>query len=326
MRQVRLGWNGPMVSEICFGSLAISPLQGRVSFAEGVQVLRYALEQGVNWIDTAEIYDNYPQLAQALGDYPEVRVVSKSYAVTGPEMAASIERARRALNRETLDFFLLHEQESAHTLRGHQGAWEELQKAKQDGRVRYIGISTHAVAGVRAGALQAGLDVIHPIINREGLGIIDGTRQEMLEAIQFAAEMGIGIYAMKVFGGGHLAGSPKEALEFIRGIPGIQAMALGMSSREEVDYNLKFLRGEEIPETLRQAVAHRPRKLHIAEWCEGCGRCAETCPQGALSLEEPETLEREAEGSVLQAKVDSERCVLCGYCGRVCPHFCLKIV
>ena len=233
MRKVSLGWHGPLVSEVCFGSLGISPLQGRVSFAEGVKVLRHAIERGIDWVDTAEIYANYSQLAEALRFHPEVKIVSKSYAVTAQEMAASIERARQELQRDVFDFFLLHEQESALTLKGHQGAWEELQRAKAKGTVKYIGISTHAHGAVRAGALLPGIDVIHPIVNKQGLGIIDGTLEDMLEAIGFAAELGVGIYAMKVFGGGHLAADPKGALDFIRSNPHIQAMALGMSSVEK---------------------------------------------------------------------------------------------
>jgi uncharacterized protein len=320
MKEVQLGWQGPKVSEVCFGSLAISPLQGRVTFEEGVKVLRYALENGVNWIDTAEIYDNYDQIAQAIQGKPEIQIVSKSYSVTACEMAESIEKARKGLNREVIDFFLLHEQESALTLKGHQGAWEELVKAKEKGIVRYIGISTHAVAGVRAGALQPGIDVIHPIVNREGLGIIDGTLTEMLEGIRFAAELGLGVYAMKVFGGGHLAKDPMAAIDFIRSTPGIQAMALGMSSLAEIEFNLKYLAGEEIPESLHHSVAYREKKLYVADWCEGCGRCSETCPQGALSMVDLE------EDGLIQAKVEADRCILCGYCGRACPHFCLKIV
>ncbi len=313
MRAVKLGFRGPMVSEVCFGSLAISPLQGRVTESEGQAVLEYAIERGVNWVDTAEIYANYAQLKPVLARHPDVRVVSKSYAVTGEQMRRSLEMARQGLQRDVLDFFLLHEQESALTLRGHREAWEELLRAKETGMVRWVGISTHAVAGVRAGALQPGLDVMHPIINRQGIGIIDGTLEEMLEAIAFAQELGIGLYAMKVFGGGHLGHSPQEALDFVRAIPGVQAMALGMSSQAEVDYNLRFLAGQKIPEVLARAVQHRERKLVVAEWCQGCGKCLEVCPQGALYLEE-------------QAKVNAEACVLCGYCGRVCPHFCLKIV
>lgn len=313
MRQVKLGLWGPEVSEVCFGSLAISPLQGRVTEAEGASVLRYALEQGINWIDTAEIYDNYAQIAKATEGFPDVQIISKSYSVSAEEMRLSLEKARTGLKRETLDFFLLHEQESALTLKGHSRAWEELLRAKEKGIVRGIGISTHAVAGVRAGALQPGLDVIHPILNYQGLGIIDGTLDEMLEAISFAAELGIGVYAMKVFGGGHLSHDPEKAIDFVRGVQGVQGMALGMSSREEVDYNLLLLSGQEVPRDLKEKVKHRERKLYIADWCQGCGLCLEACPQGALSIEKI-------------AVVDNKACVLCGYCGRVCPHFCLKIV
>ena len=313
MRQVKLGLWGAEVSEVCFGSLAISPLQGRVTEREGIAVLRYGIEQGINWLDTAEIYDNYAQIAAAIKGRAEVRIVSKSYAVTAEEMRRSLEKARRALNRDTLDFFLLHEQESALTLQGHAGAWEELLRAKEQGIVRWIGISTHAVAGVRAGALLPGLDVIHPILNYQGLGIIDGSLTEMLDAIRFASEIGVGIYAMKVFGGGHLSHDPERAVKFIRTVDGVQSMALGMSSQAEIDYNLLLLAEKGIPSELQEKVKHRQRKLYIADWCQGCGRCLEACPQGALRLEEV-------------AVVDEDACVLCGYCGRVCPHFCLKIV
>ncbi|MCM1567505.1 MAG: aldo/keto reductase [Dehalobacter sp.] len=312
--KVKLGLKGPKVSEICFGSLAISSLQGRVSEERGREILQYALSRGIDWIDTAEIYENYSQLKPVLARNPELKVVSKSYAVTNQELDASLEKARKELGRDSIDIFLLHEQESHLTLKGHAGAWEGLLEAKARGLVGAIGISTHAVQGVRAGALQPGLDVIHPLINYQGLGIIDGSLEDMLEAIAFAAELGIGIYAMKVFGGGHLAAEPERAVNFIRSIPGIQAMALGMSSIPEVDYNLALLNEEPISDELRQAVLHRERKLYIADWCQGCGKCVGGCPQNALYLNKG------------QVCLQTERCVLCGYCGRYCPHFCLKII
>jgi Predicted oxidoreductases of the aldo/keto reductase family len=313
VRKVKLGWRGPEVSEICFGSLAVSPLQGKVSAQEGVNLLQYAFERGVTWVDTAEIYNNYSQIALALRRFPDVRVVSKSYAVTAWEMKLSIEEARRVLNRDTVDIFLLHEQESAHTLRGHEGAWQELQEAKSRGLVNWIGISTHAIAGVRAGALQPGLDIIHPLLNYQGLGIIDGNLQGMLEALEFAAELGIGVYAMKVLGGGHLAMETEKALAFVRSIEGVQALALGMSSRDEIDFNLSVFAGIEISRELRNRLNQQKRQLHIADWCQGCGSCLSICPQGALHLDR-------------KVKVDQKACILCGYCGRACPHFCLKII
>ncbi|MGI5901338.1 MAG: aldo/keto reductase [Desulfitobacteriia bacterium] len=314
MQQVVLGLNGPEVSEICFGSLAISPLQGRVTTEEGRDVLRYAIENGINWVDTAEIYNNYEQLRPVLEEYPETKIVTKTYAVTEKEFTNTLEKARKLLNRDIIDFFLLHEQENHLTLQGHAGAWEAMLKAKSLGKVKYIGISTHAAAGVRAGALQPGLDVIHPLINYQGLGIIDGTLQDMLDSVYLAAELGIGMYAMKVFGGGHLASEPEKAVNYIKGIPGIQAMALGMSSRAEVDYNLALCSNRPVPEATRKAVLYRERKLYIADWCQGCGKCIASCPQNALALIDD------------RAVVKDEHCILCGYCGRACEHFCLKIV
>lgn len=314
LRKVKLGLTGPEVTEICFGSLAISPLQGRVSEKQGREILRYAVSKGIDWIDTAEIYDNYSQIRPVLKEYPELEVVTKSYSVTGAELARSLETARQQLDRDIIDIFLLHEQESHLTLKGHAGAWDALLEAKARGQVGWIGISTHAVQGVKAGALQPGLDIIHPLLNYQGLGIIDGSLAEMLEAVGFAAQLGIGLYAMKVFGGGHLAREPEKALKFIRDIPGIQAMALGMSSRQEVDFNLALLTGSEISQELRNSVLYRDRKLYIADWCQGCGKCVQACPQQALSLKKG------------KAYVRRENCILCGYCGRVCGHFCLKIV
>lgn len=314
MKKVKLGYNGPIVSEVCFGSLAISPLQGRVTEEQGRDILRYAFSQGIDWIDTAEIYANYQQLRPVLNEYPDTKIVTKCYAVTKAELYRSLEKARLELERDIIDIFLLHEQENYFTLKGHAEAWEALRECKEKGLIGNIGISTHAIQGVKAGALQPGLDIIHPLINYQGLGIIDGSLAEMLEAINFASELGIGIYAMKVFGGGHLASKPEEALGFIKNIKSIHAMALGMSTQQEIDFNLAILSGEKVSEKLRNSVIHRERKLYIADWCQGCGNCVKACQQGALVLQGD------------RVHLIAAKCILCGYCGRVCPHFCLKIV
>jgi predicted aldo/keto reductase-like oxidoreductase len=318
MKQIVLGSAGPEVSEICFGSLAISPLQDRLSLAEGRDIFRYACEQGIDWVDTAEIYGNYRQLAPVLAEFPHVRIVTKTYAVTADEMDRSLEEARRDLGRDFMDIVLLHEQEGALTLRGHEGAWQRLCQAQKAGCVGWIGMSTHTVQGVREGCLFPGMQVIHMILNHAGLGIMGGTLEDMLSAVRLAHQVGIGLYAMKVFGGGHLGGEPQKALDFIRGIPEVPAMALGMSSRAEVDYNVRYVSDLPVEAETADLVAGRQRRLHIADWCEGCGGCLVYCPSQALSLEERE--ER------VKARVDLERCVLCGYCGRGCPHFCLKII
>jgi len=52
----------------------------------------------------------------------------------------------------------------------------------------------------------------------------------------------------------------------------------------------------------------------VHDWCEGCGKCAERCRQNAISIR----------GG--RAHIDAGKCVFCGYCARVCPQFCIKVV
>lgn len=310
-----LGQTGLEVSELCFGTLALSTLQGFKDQHQGARILRYALEQDVNFLDTAEIYVNYPLIREALaGLNKEVVVATKCYAYSKEQMARSLELARKELDRDVIEVFMLHEQESIYTLKGHQEALEYLLEAKQRGIIKAVGISTHAVAGVRAGASLPEIDVIHPILNMNGLGIIDGNLAQMLDAVELARQMGKGIYAMKALGGGHLSQNPRAALDFARHVPGIAAVAVGMAALREVDVNLAIFRDEPVSDSWMAEVKQAERILHVADWCEGCGTCLNRCTKGALYLEEG------------RVQVRRDKCVLCGYCGAACPHFCLKIV
>ena len=144
MRYRELGRTGLRVSQLCFGALTIGPLQRNLSPEEGSAVLLRALELGVNFVDTAEIYDTYDHIRLALERFPgrgQVVVATKSYAYTREGMLASLERAQRGLGQEVVPIFLLHEQESSHTLRGHWPALEVLLEAKEAGIVQAVGIS-----------------------------------------------------------------------------------------------------------------------------------------------------------------------------------------
>lgn len=310
-----LGDTGIMVSRLCFGSLSLSPLQGDLSCREAGELLLQAFTRGVNFIDTAEFYENYPHIRWALDRWPgEVVVATKSYAYSTEGMRASLEKARRALNRDVIDLFLLHEQESRLTLKGHRPALEYLLKAKAQGKVRAVGVSTHTVEVTAAAAAMSEIDVIHPIVNCRGLGVVDGGKEEMEAAVKTAYERGKGIYGMKPLGGGNLLRERQEAFNYVLNFPWIHSVAVGMQTVEEIEYNVALFSGETISPDLAEAVViSKKRQVHIAEWCEGCGTCAEHCPQKALVL-------RRGRMEVLP-----ERCILCGYCGGYCPQFCIKI-
>ena len=151
MEYNKLGSTKLEVSKICFGSLTLSPLQANLSLDESFKLLKAAFDNGINFIDTAEIYENYPQLKEALKHNDQDIIVStKCYAYTKEMMKDSLEKARRELDRDVIDIFLLHEQESMLTIKGHWEAVEYLIKAKEAGLVKAIGISTHHTKAVEA--------------------------------------------------------------------------------------------------------------------------------------------------------------------------------
>src|SRR5690554_5027540 len=311
----RLGNTRFWVSPLCYGTLTIGPRQKNLSPAEGEALLRYALDLGINFFDSAEIYDTYPYLRAEVKDYgDEVVVVAKSYAVTAAEMKASVEKARRELDMDSVPLFLLHEQESAATLRGHRGALDYLVEAREKGLVGAVGLSTHSVAGVRAGASRPEIEVIHPLYNLRGWGVMDGGPSEMAEAIALALEMGKGIYIMKALAGGHLSSQAEKALRFALALPGISAVAVGMQSREEIAFNFELACGRTPSPVLQKKVSGRPRRLHIESWCRGCGNCVERCPFGALQVVGNKVV------------VDKEICMTCGYCSEACELMAIKIL
>jgi aryl-alcohol dehydrogenase-like predicted oxidoreductase len=181
-----LGNTGIKVSRMCFGGLTVGPLQANLPIEVGAEVIAEAFNRGVNFIDTAQLYKTYPYIKRALEicEKKDIVIASKSYAYDEETAKKSLDEALTELNRDTIDIFLLHEQESEHTLRGHYEALKYYLKMKELGIIRAIGISTHTIRAVEAAAKMEEIDVIHPIINIKGIGIQDGSRDEMLKANQ----------------------------------------------------------------------------------------------------------------------------------------------
>lgn len=309
-----LGNTGINVSRLCFGTLTMGPLQRDLSAKEGAALLELAFSHGVNFLDTAEIYGTYPHVKEALKIKPDAVVCTKSYSYDTKTAEASFKKAVDGIGREYIDIFLLHEQESEHTIRGHHEAIEYFLKKKAEGLIGAVGLSTHFVRCMEGALRYPELEVLFPLINKTGVGIADGTAEQMLDVIGRAHQAGRAVFAMKPLGGGHLIQHRKEAFDFIFAQDAIDAIALGMQTKAEVLYNCALFSGETPPEEAAAAIACQPRQLMIHDWCEGCGACVKTCRNGALSLRDGKSV------------VDKEKCVFCGYCARVCPQFCIKVV
>lgn len=311
-----LGNTGIKVSELCFGSLTIGPLQVNLDILEGAQIISYAFSKGINFIDTAEIYDNYGHIKEALKtvNRKDIVIATKSYSYSKETAEKSLSKALSELDTDYIDIFLLHEQESKHTIRGHYEAIEYFMKAKEKGIIRAIGISTHRVEAVLAANQYREIEVIHPIINKLGIGIQDGSVDDMIAALKVSYNMGKGIYGMKPLGGGHLIKSVEESVDFVRNVPYLHSFAMGMQSKDEVDANVSLINSGYIPDDIKQRIKKKERRLHISDWCIGCGSCVETCKNGGVHLVNN------------KAVPIMEKCVLCGYCARKCPEFCIKVI
>jgi aryl-alcohol dehydrogenase-like predicted oxidoreductase len=315
MQQKELGKTGIFVSEICYGTLPAGPLQANLAVDEAAAIIRHSLDLGVTFIDTAQRYQTYPHVARALAGYDKPVVVSsKAWAATYEDMRQAVAEVEQALGRK-VDIFMLHAaRATAAVFEQRQGAFRYLLEAREAGRIRAVGISSHSVEVVQAAAVQPEVDVIHPLYNMLGIGILAGDAAAMRAAMEEAAGRGKGLYVMKAMAGGHLVDRYGEALDFVRGVPGVAAIAVGMLSKEEVEANIAHIEGRPITDAVRAKIGKSNKKLYVFDQCKGCGACVKNCPNSALSLKDN------------KACVDHEVCLLCGYCVYHCPEFTLRLI
>ena len=310
----RLGRTGKLVSKLCFGTLTMGPFQRDLSVPEGAALFERAFEHGVNFLDTAEIYETYPHVREAIRLKPDVIVCTKSYSYDFETAEASFKKAVEGIGREYIDVFLLHEQESGLTIRGHAEAIEYFLRKKEEGYIGAVGLSTHYIGCMEAALRHPELDVLFPLINKKGVGIADGGPEEMLSVIRAAHEDGRGIIARKPLGGGHLIAEREEALDYILGLDCVDTIAIGMQSVDEIDYNCARFSGETPDPEVAERLGHVRRRMLIQDWCQGCGTCVTACRNHAITM---------VDGI---ARINYELCATCGYCARACPQFNIKVI
>ncbi len=316
MKKVTLGNTGLRITPLIYGTLPLGPLQAGLSPAEGGRLIRHALELGVNMLDTAELYETYAHIRAGIeGFRGEVCIASKTHAPDAALARSHVERALRELGRERLDLVLLHGARIADPFVERAEVLEELLRMKAEGKIGHVGLSSHFIEAIRKAADHPEIEVVHPLINRIGMGILDGTAAEMAAAILACSRSGTGVYAMKALAGGNLIAEARASIRYVLELPGVDALALGMLSEEEIEANLALVAGGEPNEAVWQHLERKRRRLRIMErFCKGCGMCVPACTNDALSL---------VDG---KARVDEAACILCGYCGAACPEFIIRVL
>jgi aryl-alcohol dehydrogenase-like predicted oxidoreductase/ferredoxin len=314
--EVILGKTGLLINRLVFGTLPLGPLQAGLSAEEGGRLIRHALELGVTLLDTAELYGTYPHIRSALNGYAgEARIASKTHAATAVQAREHVERALRELGVERLDIVHLHGARLSDPFVERAEVFDELLNMRGEGKLLHVGLSSHYISAMRKAAAHDEIGVVHPLVNKTGMGILDGTAAEMAEAIVDCSRSGKGVYAMKALAGGNLISEARVSLRHVLELPGVDAVAIGMLSTEEIDANFALCNEMAIDTTSWEILETKRRRLKIMEkFCKGCGYCIAACPSGALSLEDG------------KARVDEEQCVLCGYCAAACPEFMIRVI
>ncbi len=212
MERRQLGRGGPEVSAIGLGCMGMSYAYGQASDAESVATLHRALEAGVTFIDTADMYGpfkNEELVGKALkGKRNRVVLATKFGNVMAPDgkhlgingrpeyVRQACEGSLKRLGVEQIDLYYQHRVDRTVPIEETVGAMAELVRA---GKVRYLGLSEAAPATIRRA------HKIHPItaLQTEYSLWSRDPEEELLPTVR---ELGIGFVAYSPLGRGFLTG------------------------------------------------------------------------------------------------------------------------
>lgn len=313
-----LGNTGIEVTELCFGALPMGPLQKDMPIEECIELVKTVLKKGITFIDTAQMYKTYTPIRQAIKETGIRPVIaSKSAAADYAGMEQAINEALEQLDVDYVDIFLLHAARAGSDVFDKRaGAIECMKDFKSRGLIRAMGISTHNAQVAKLTADRPDMDIMFPIINKTGSGILNGTIQDMKEAILKNHRAGKGVYLMKVLAGGNLIDDYIESVNFARSIEGYNSIAIGMVSIQEVEFNTAYFDGTFDPEKTPTLKGYSKKYRIMASNCKGCKSCISVCPNNAIKFDEERRI----------AYIDEAKCLTCGYCTSACNEFAIRII
>jgi aryl-alcohol dehydrogenase-like predicted oxidoreductase len=231
MEQRKLGSQGLTVSVEGLGCMGMSAFYGPSDEAENLATLARAIELGINFFDTAEIYGPFKNeilLSKAFaGNRDKVQIATKvgsevtdegeRRAVNGrPEyIRTAIDRSLTHLGTDHVDLYYLHRIDPKVAIEESIGALGELVKA---GKVRYIGVSEASPATIRRAHKE------HPLTALQTEYSLFERSPETNDVLKTVRELGIGFVAYSPLGRGFLSGQIKtvedfDANDFRRGDP-----------------------------------------------------------------------------------------------------------
>ncbi len=318
MHMIRLGKTELQVNKIGFGGL---PLQ-RVPHDEAVRIVRHAVENGINLIDTARSStDSEEKIGAARA--PDLRgkviLATKAYPSSGAKVTELLETSLKNLRTDYIDIMQLHFCKRVYGPGEEDGSYDALVKAREQGKVRFIGMSSHSADVALEAATSGFYDTV-----QFPLSYLSTERE--LEVFSACRKADVGFLAMKGLAGGLIRNIP-AAFAFMNLYE--NALPLwGIQKMEELEEFIEL--GRENPqwdEAMAQS-AEKDRQELGGSFCRGCGYCMPACPVGieisfvartSLFLGRSSLVTMTNETSRAKLAKAGE-CIECGECAKLCPY------
>ncbi len=273
MRYVIFGKTGLTVSELGFGGIPLIRLNDELA----VEVLHRAYEKGVTLYDTANMYlDSEEKIGAAFSGMREkVVIASKSIRRDAAGMAEHIETSLRRLKTDYIDLYQLHQvstEKDWNTIMAPGGAMEALLTARDKGKIRYIGVTSHSLTmALKLVKTDLFSSVQFPF------NFIEIAAKDELHPV--AKDRKHGILAMKPFAGG-MIDNAEIAFKFLRQHPDVIPIP-GFDSVAAVDQVASFYETDMVTTPGDMDVMERYRAELGKQFCRRCEYC-QPCPNGVL--------------------------------------------
>jgi 1-deoxyxylulose-5-phosphate synthase len=231
--------------------------QTRMGFAKLVELMRHSYDRGIRFYDLADLYGTHIYFREALVsmERDKLAILTKMWwRYDGPEDQTSLperrqmartalERFRHELNTDYIDIVLLHCLTKPGWSEQMKPYMDVLSKAKENGKIKALGVSCHDFGAMQTAAATPWVDVILARINMKGGKdvMMDGTRPEVEGVLRTARENGKAIIGMKIFGEGKLASQREECIKYAQEVGLLDAMTIGFHTPEQVDDVLRML-------------------------------------------------------------------------------------
>jgi aryl-alcohol dehydrogenase-like predicted oxidoreductase len=219
----RLGRDGPEVSAIGLGCMGMSEFYVGGSEPESIATIHHALDRGVTFLDTADMYGwgaNEELVGRAIADRRgEVFLATKFGNVRGPNgeflgvrgdpeyVRSACEASLKRLKVETIDLYYQHRVDIKVPIEDTVG---EMARLRQEGKIRFLGLSEAAPQTIRKAHR------VHPITAVQ-TELSLWSRDAEAEVLPTVRELGIGYVAYSPLGRGFLTGQFKSPDDFPEG-------------------------------------------------------------------------------------------------------------